>query len=81
MSCCSNLDHCDGRSDGHCNGHEAKKGIKHPCHNFDCNMKYLSDEECDDECQSCIERCESCQNENTNGKVVKPKKSIMQKIR
>ena len=41
--CCSDMDHCDGLDDGHCNGHFEvdEASHRHPCHkkNFDhkCN--------------------------------------------
>lgn len=53
--CCSDLDHCDGLSGGHCNGHsdfEAKH--RHPCHNAECDLKSLNND-CMEECQSCVE--------------------------
>lgn len=30
--CCSDLNHCDGLDEGHCNGHDLIQH-KHPCHN------------------------------------------------
>ena len=49
LSSCSDMDHCDGRDDGHCNGHS--NHLKHPCHDFDCCMKSLgSNCGCGEEC-------------------------------
>lgn len=48
-SCCSDLDHCDGLSGGHCNGHEdLSPKHRHPCHDDNC-MKSLN--------SNCMEEC------------------------
>ena len=80
-SCCSDFNHCDGRSDGHCNGHEEMDGKKHPCHDFECHMESLNCSCHHEECLSCVEKCESCQYDKSDDICEQPKKTIMQKIR
>ena len=70
-SCCSDDNHCDGLSGGHCNGHEDLEARHfHPCHDLECNMKSLGGDDCDAECQSCVDQCESCQLDVSFGNIV-----------